>query len=412
MAPFYSDPFFRQFFGDDFSGQFRVPREQRERSLGSGVIISPEGHILTNNHVVEGATEIKISLADKRELKANVVGTDSRTDIAVLKIDAKDLPVVTFADSSNVQVGEFVLAVGNPFGVGQTVTMGIVSATGRGGLGIEDYEDFIQTDAAINPGNSGGAMINVHGGLIGINTAIISGAGGGNQGVGFAVPVNMAREVMDHIIKHGRVIRGWLGVVVQPLTPAVAKAFALPGQPRGALISDVAPDSPASRSGLAKGDIILLLNGDPVTDSRTLSLKISMLAPGTTIRLKTFREGRERDVSVTLSELPVKAARTGQTGIPSSGFELGISVQPLTAQAARQLGLPTQTQGVLVDDIEPGSQAGDAGIRRGDVIQEVNHKPVTSPDEFQRLINQSRNQTILFLINRGGDHLFIAIEPR
>src|ERR1041385_8140296 len=293
QAPFFSDPLFQQFFGDDFSREFRIPREQRERSLGSGVIVSPDGHILTNNHVVDGASEIKVSLSDKRELRARIIGTDPKTDIAVLKVDAKDLPVMTFGDSSKSQVGDFAIAVGNPFGVGQTVTMGIISATGRGGLGIEDYEDFIQTDAAINPGNSGGAMVNVRGELIGINTAIISG-GGGNQGVGFAVPVNMARGVMDQILKHGKVTRGWLGVTIQPVTPAMAKAFGLQGPPRGALVSDITPDGPAARSGLTKGDIILELNGEPVSDSRALSLQISMLAPGTSVRLKVSRNGQER----------------------------------------------------------------------------------------------------------------------
>ena len=209
QSPFFSDPFFRQFFGDDFS---RLPREQRQRSLGSGVIVNSDGYILTNSHVVAGADEIKISLGDKREFKGRIVGTDPKTDVAVVKIEVKGLPTLTFGDSSKVQVGEFALAVGNPFGIGQTLTMGIISATGRRGLEIEDYEDFIQTDAAVNPGNSGGALVNVHGELIGINTAIVSGGGGGNQGVGFAVPINMARAVMDEIVKHGKVTRGWLGV--------------------------------------------------------------------------------------------------------------------------------------------------------------------------------------------------------
>ncbi|MGD1091070.1 MAG: trypsin-like peptidase domain-containing protein [Bryobacteraceae bacterium] len=251
-SPFFSDPFFRQFFGDQFSRQFQVPREERQRSLGSGVIINADGYVLTNHHVVDGADEIKISLSDKREFKGRIVGTDSKTDVALVKIESKGLPVIPFGDSSKVQVGEFALAVGNPFGIGQTVTMGIISATGRGGLGIEDYEDFIQTDAAVNPGNSGGALVNVRGELVGINTAIVSGGGGGNQGVGFAVPVNMARGVMEEIQKHGKVIRGWLGVSIQSITPEIAKAFGLTGQPRGALVTDVTPKSPAERSGVRK----------------------------------------------------------------------------------------------------------------------------------------------------------------
>src|SRR5262249_48275966 len=253
---------------------------QREHSLGSGVIVSSDGHILTNNHVVNGATEIKVSLPDKREMDAKVVGTDPKTDIAVLKIDAKDLPTLPLGDSTKMRVGDFVIAVGNAFGVGEAVTMGIISATGRGGLGIEDYEDFIQTDAAVNPGNSGGALVNVNGELIGINTAILSG-GGGNVGVGFAVPVNMARTVMNQIIKTGRVTRGWLGVAIQPMTPSIAKAIGVSGESQGALVADVAADSPAARAGLVKGDIITELNGQAVTDSRALSLKVSEMAPGT-----------------------------------------------------------------------------------------------------------------------------------
>jgi serine protease Do len=265
-TPFFSDPWFQQFFGKDFSRQFRVPREQRERSLGSGVIFSRDGYILTNSHVVEKATDVRIFRAN-HEFRARVVGADPKTDIAVLKIEERNLPVITIGDSSKVRVGEFALAVGDPFGVGQTVTMGIVSATGRGGFGIEDIEDFIQTDAAVNPGNSGGALVNVRGELIGINTAILSGSGG-NQGVGFAIPVNMARSVMEQIVKSGRVVRGWLGVVIQPVTPGVAKAFGLPGEPRGALIGDVVPDGPATRAGIHKGDIILEVNGEIIREPR------------------------------------------------------------------------------------------------------------------------------------------------
>src|SRR5438552_5913942 len=246
-SPFFFDPFFREFFGDEPSPRYNRPREQREQSLGSGVFINPEGYLLTNNHVVEGSSEIRISLADKREMKAKVVGTDPRTDIAVLKVEEKKLPVLAIGDSTRVKAGQFVLAFGNPFGLGQTVTMGIVSATGRGNLSIVDYEDFIQTDAAINPGNSGGALVDVQGALIGINTAILS-RSGGNQGIGFAVPINMARQVMERIVKDGRVVRGWLGVAIQPVTPAIAHAMGLQ-KPEGALVADVAPGGPAEKAG-------------------------------------------------------------------------------------------------------------------------------------------------------------------
>jgi serine protease Do len=408
QSPLFSDPFFQQFFGSDFSQMFRAPQERREHSLGSGVIVSADGHILTNNHVVDGANEIKISLTDEREFTAHVVGTDPKTDVAVLKVDAKDLPLVTFGDSSKMEVGHFVIAVGNPFGIGQTVTMGIVSATGRSGLGIEDYEDFIQTDAPINPGNSGGAMVNVRGELIGINTAIISG-GGGNEGVGFAIPVNMARGVMDQILKNGKVTRGWLGVSVQTLTAEIAKAFGIPEQQRGVVVTDVSPDSPASRSGLTKGDVIQELNGEAIHDSRSLSLKISMMAPQVTVRLKVRRGAEERDISAVLAELPAKEAVNSQPGAKSGTSHFGLSVEPLTPQLSRQLGLSQTTKGVVLSEVQSGSAAEEAGLQRGDVVEEVNHKSVTAVDQFQAAVSQAGNQPLLLLINRGGSHLFVVV---
>jgi serine protease Do len=410
-SPFSMDPFFRRFFGEDF---FRnMPREQREHSLGSGVIVSPDGYILTNYHVVEKASDIKVSRTSEHEFKAKVVGTDSKTDLALLKIDEKNLPVLTFADSSKVHVGDFALAIGDPFGVGETATMGIVSATGRGGLGIETYEDFIQTDAAINPGNSGGALINVNGELIGINTAILSGSGG-NLGIGFAIPANMARYVMEQILKNGKVIRGWLGVVIQPVTPDIAKAFGLTGTPRGALVGDVSSGSPAARAGLKKGDIILELNGQPITESRELQLKVAEIPPGTTVRLTIFRNGSQQQIPVTLGEMP---ANLGQPGEGGGGGERGsvlegLSVDNLTGQIARELGLPPGTEGVVVTDVQPGSNAAEAGLRRGDVIQEVNRRPVTNVSEFRRAVRQAGNQPLLLLINRQGTTLFVTISPQ
>ncbi len=285
------DPFFRQFFGNDFGQQFNVPQERREKALGSGVIISPEGYILTNNHVVEGATEVTVTLHDKREMKARVVGTDPRTDIAVLKIDGSNFPVLTLADSSKVEIGDIVLAIGDPFGVGQTVTSGIVSATGRGGLGIEQVEDFIQTDAPINPGNSGGALVDDEGHLIGINTAILSGNSGGNQGIGFAVPVNMARHDLDEILAHGKVEHGYLGILPQDVTPALAKAFSS-NETNGALVGEITPNSPAARSSLKQGDIIVAVNGQPIADANQLRSKIGMMDPNATVTLKVLRDGK------------------------------------------------------------------------------------------------------------------------
>lgn len=409
-SPFLSDPFFRKFFGDEFS---RVPRGQRERSLGSGVIVNAGGYILTNSHVVAGADEITIYLGDKREFKGRIVGADPQTDVAVVKIEAKGLPVLTFGDSSKVQVGEFALAVGNPFGIGQTVTMGIISATGRSGLGIEDYEDFLQTDAAVNPGNSGGALVNVRGELIGINTAIVSGEGGGNEGVGFAVPINMARTVMDEFQKHGKVTRGWLGVSIQPVTPQIAQAFGLTGQLRGALVADVTPHSPAERSGIKKGDIILELNGAQISDSQELRLKLATLAPGATVKLKIFRDRQEREIAVTLAESPTKPeSEVSPGGQAGPGPGIGISVEKLTPLIARQLGLPPDTKGVVVAEVTPGSVAEQEGVQRGDVIEEMDRKSISTPDQFQRAIRQAGNQSILLLINRGGDHRYIVLPPR
>jgi serine protease Do len=410
-SPFFNDPFFRQFFGDEFSQQYRVPRAEREHSLGSGIIVNADGYVLTNNHVISGADEIQVSLGDKREFKGRVVGTDAKTDVAVVKIEGKDLPVLTLGDSSSVQVGEFALAVGNPFGIGQTLTMGIISATGRGGLGIEDYEDFLQTDAAINPGNSGGALVNVRGELVGLNTAIISGGGGGNQGVGFAVPVNMAKAIMGQILQHGKVLRGSIGVLIQPMTPELAKSFGLTGQPRGALVANVTPGSPAEHAGIKRGDIILDLNGAAITDSRDLSLKVSMMAPGTAVKLKVFRDGHEQEIPVTLAELPANPQTAGGTAQGASpGPQLGISVDQLSPQIARQLGLPAQTTGVVVTEVQPASPAEEAGLRRGDVIQEVNRKAVASMQQFRSAIQQAGSQPVLLLIDRGGDHVFVAVK--
>jgi serine protease Do len=406
----FSDPFFRQFFGN----QSQTPRKQWEHSLGSGVIVSPEGYILTNNHVVDGATDVRVTLSDRREFTAHIVGRDPHTDIAVLKIGVANLPVLPFGDSSTMSPGDFVLAIGNPYGLTHTVTMGIVSATGRGGLDIEDYEDFIQTDAAINPGNSGGALINVKGQLIGINTAILAQGGdggeGGNQGIGFAIPINMAREVMDQILKTGKVVRGYLGVYVQNVTPAIAQAFGLP-EVRGALIGDVTPDTPASRAGLQKGDVILAVNGKPVTESSLLRLQISMTKPGTVDHFTVFRNGKQIEIPVTLGELPGKPGSTGAQAGPSSSALQGITVDELTPDVLNALKLPVGTKGVVIAHVGSASRAEEAGLKRGDVIQEVNHQPVDSVTEFQAAARAADGKPVLLLVNRGGHTLFIVVQP-
>jgi serine protease Do len=404
-------PFFQQFFGQQFgpNSENRSPRQQRDQredSLGSGVIVSPDGYILTNNHVVEGATDVRVTLADKRQLKAKVVGTDPKTDIAVLKVDGSDFSAITIGDSSKVQVGDYALAIGDPFGVGQTVTMGIISAMNRGNLGIEDYEDFIQTDAPINPGNSGGALINDRGELVGINTAILAGGSGGNQGIGFAIPINLARGVMSQILDHGKVNRAYLGIMVQDITPGISKAMNLKDM-KGVLVGDVSPAGPAQRSGVLRGDVILQVNGKTMEDSRELRNTISMMDPAATVNLKLLRNGGPSDVTVKLGELPTdkEQAKTEQ-GSSEKALD-GVTVENLDSQSARQLGLPAATTGVVVTDINPSSPLASAGLRPGDIIQEVNHQPVKNVAQLEEAIRKAGNNPLL-LVNRKGSTLFLA----
>jgi serine protease Do len=412
----FNDPFFRQFFGqgqqgpgNDNSGnnnRSQNPRSQREESLGSGVMISPEGYILTNNHVIEGATDVRITLSNKKQLQAKVVGADPKTDIAVLKVEGSGFPAITIGDSSKVQVGDYALAIGDPFGVGQTVTMGIVSAMNRGNLGIEDYEDFIQTDAPINPGNSGGALINDRGELIGINTAIISHGTGGSQGIGFAVPVNLARQVMDQIMDHGKVTRAYLGIVVQDVTPAIAKAMGQ-SELRGALVGDVKSTSPAGKAGMQRGDIILEINGKQVSDSRELRMNISMMKPDSDVKLKVLRDGKDNNMTVRLGELPNSQEQAKAEGGASKDALEGVTLENLDADTSKQLGLSPTVKGVVVSDIDPSSPLADSGLRRGDVIQEVNHQPVRNVSDLNEAIRKSGKNPLL-LINRQGSTLFIA----
>jgi len=405
------EPFFRQFFGNEGQGgpRFNIPRERREKSLGSGVIVSPEGYVLTNNHVVDHATEITVTLRDKREFKAQVVGTDPRVDIAVLKIAGSNFPYVTLGDSSQVQVGDIALAIGDPFGVGQTVTAGIVSATGRGNLGIEQVEDFIQTDAPINPGNSGGALIDDQGHLIGINTAILAGNSGGNQGIGFAVPVNLARHDMDQILKTGKVERAYLGILPQDVTPAMAKAFGVKDT-NGAVVAEITPNSPASRSELKQGDIVTSINGKPIEDANQLRLAVGMLAPGSTANLNVLRDGRSMQVAVKLGDFPSQEERASvEKSSPESSLQ-GVTVENLTPDTAQELKLSASTKGVVVSNVDPSSHAADAGLQTGDVIQQVNHQPVRNVQDFEHAMAAGhKDNPTLLLVNRGGNTLFVAV---
>ena len=409
MSPMFNDPMFRQFFGDQF-GQGGKPHAEREQALGSGVIITSDGTILTNNHVIDGATDIKVQLSDKRDFTAKLVGADPKSDLAVLKIEGKDLPTLPLGDSSQLNVGDLIFAIGDPFGVGETATMGIVSATGRGRLGIEEYENFIQTDAAINPGNSGGAMIDIHGNLVGINTAILShGGSGGNEGVGFAIPMSMAKPVMDQILAHGKVVRGYLGVHIQDFSPELAKSFNF-NQSGGVLIGDVTPNTPAASAGLKKGDVIVKLNGQAVNDNNDLRNTISQMAPGTTVKLDIWRDGKTQDYNVTLGELPAEKAAAEGSDVTGTSEIQGIEVQDVTPEILQQLNLPAGTHGVVVTAVDPSSAAAAAGVSRGDVIQEINHKSVATSAQYKQLMSGTNGQPILLLVNSGGVTHYLVVD--
>ena len=395
--------------GRNGNGRFQAPPSaHREGGLGSGVIISPDGYIITNNHVVDSATDVEVTLPDRREFKAKVIGTDPKTDVALIKIDADHLPAITVGDSSKLNIGDEVLAIGNPYGVGQTVTMGIVSATGRTDLGIEDYEDFIQTDASINPGNSGGALVNDRGELVGINTAILAGNSGGNQGIGFAVPVNLARQVMDQIAVHGQVTRGYLGVTIQEVTPAIAKAIGLDG-PRGAMVSDVSADSPAQHAGLQSGDVITALNGKPVADRNQLRMDISMMGTNQPVKLQVFRGGATLNLNAETAAMPGTAElhASAETGSSHSALD-GVSIENLNPQMAQEAGVAPGTTGVVVTGVDPSSAAASSGLREGDVIQEVNHSKVTNSSDFASALRKSKGDSLL-LVNRKGNKLYLAV---
>jgi serine protease Do len=413
-TPFGNDDFFRRFFGnqvDPGAHGGRTFRTPKEHGLGSGVIVDKDGYILTNNHVVDGADTIKVTLNDGREFTAKVVGRDPKTDVAVLKIDAKNLPYVTIADSDKIEVGDVCLAIGNPFGIGQTVTKGIVSAMGRGNVGVgTDYEDFIQTDAAINPGNSGGALVDAEGRLIGINTAILS-RSGGNQGIGFAVPINLARNVMENLIAHGKVVRGYLGVMIQDINPALAKEFKLPND-EGALIGDVSPKGPADKAGFKSGDVVLEFNNKPVTDSRHLKLQVASTAPGSTVPVKIFRDGKKETLSVTVKELPGsdQIARNDDKTSDKGDSLNGVTVGDIDGRARSQLDLPQNIKGAIVTEVDQDSPAYEAGLRPGDVIVEINRKPVQSAEDAVKFTENIKDKTSLLKIWSKGGSRFVVVD--
>ena len=411
----FNDPFWRRFFGDQFGGrspnrQFNTPRQH---GFGSGVIVTKDGYILTNNHVVDNADEVKVMLQDGRELIAKVIGRDPKSDLAVIKIEARDLPVVPMADSDKVEVGDIVLAIGNPFGVGQTVTTGIVSATGRGNLGIEEYEDFIQTDAAINPGNSGGALVDVEGRLIAINTAIFSRTGG-NQGIGFAIPSNLARNVMESLIKDGHVTRGYLGVMIQDVTPALAQEFKLK-EPTGALVGDVGPKGPADKAGFKNGDAVLEYNGKRIPDSRRLRLAVADTKPGTTVPVKILRDGVNKTLEVTVQQMPGSEQLAENNGPASkdNGTLNGVTVSDLDPQARQELKIPDNVKGVVITEVQPDSPAAEAGLKQGDVIQEINRHPGKTADEAVKLTENTKDKvTLLRIWSNGGSHYVVVDESK
>jgi len=411
LSPFdgpFGDEFFRRFFGTppESHGQKHPPQKRHAQGQGSGFIISADGLIMTNNHVVADADKITVRLLDGREFEAKTIGTDPATDVAVIQIEAKGLPYLKLGNSDQLEVGDWVLAVGNPFGLSHTLTAGIVSAKGRSGMGLSDYENFIQTDAAINPGNSGGPLVNLDGEVVGMNSAIFS-RSGGYMGIGFAIPINMAKQIRDQLVEHGKVTRGQLGVYIQELTKDLADSFGLEST-QGALVSRVMEDSAAEKAGLKQGDIILRINGKPVGKVSDFRNQIAMTPPDTKVSLDILRDGKEQQVKVTIGTLATD--KSGRPTDSESLEELGMKLQPLTPDLAERLGYQGES-GALVANVDPDSPAARAGIERGDLIQEVNRSAVTSPEEVRAEIKKGKGKPVLLLVRHGEATRYLALKP-
>ena len=410
----FDDPFFRKFFGDEFFKRDQPHRERKERGQGSGVIVDSSGLIITNNHVVSKADEIRVVLSDKREFKGKLIGTDAKTDIAVVKIEAAGLSTIPLADSDQLEVGEFVLAVGSPFGLTQSVTMGIVSAVGRASMGIAEYEDFIQTDAAINPGNSGGALVNVRGELVGINTAIFS-QSGGNMGIGFAVPSNLARSIMEQLVKTGKVVRGWLGVAIQDLTPELAAQFGI-GDTKGVLVSDVMDDSPAKKAGFERADVITEYDGRPMDSPTHLRNAVAQTPIGRKVTIKLIRDKKPKSIDVVIVEQPKSLGQNGSEeggeATAPTGVLSDLDVRELNEELASRYGLKSGERGVVVVRVKAGSTAEEMGVREGDIILEVNRKAVGSLKAYERATaGLAKDQPVLLLLKRKGQSIFLTLKP-
>jgi serine protease Do len=406
---FFGDDFFKHFFGNNNGGE----QKQTIHALGSGVIVSNDGYILTNNHVVDGADKLTVVLKDEQKYTAKVVGRDPQSDVAVIKIDAKDLPAASLGNSDEARVGQWVIAVGNPFQLMHTVTAGIISAKGRSSVNLAEYEDFIQTDASINMGNSGGALADLDGNVIGINTAILNPTGtGGNVGIGFAIPINMAKNVMDQLIKNGKIVRGYLGILPQDINDNLAKALNLKST-EGSLVGDVTPDGPADKGGIKRGDIITKFNGTKIENSTQLRNVVASSEPGKEIKVDILRDTKELEKNITLAERPTNIAENkagSESTEKGTSKMLGLSVQTLSGNLASQLGYKDD-HGVVVTDVKPGSPAEDAGIQPNDLIKEVNRSSVSSVQEFDHIVDKIKNgDNVAFLVRRGQNTFFVAIQ--